>query len=62
MRTESPPTIRFVASPSPHGAWIKTDADGESSVTLAVPSSELAEVVKLHTYQGRTFVVTVAPA
>ena len=57
-----PPTVRFVASPSPHGAWLRTDADGESVVTLAVPGSELAEVIKLHRYQGRTFVVTVAPA
>lgn len=57
-----PPTIRFTASPSPHGAWLRTDADGESVVSLAVPGSELAEVMKLHLYQGRTFLVTVAPA
>ena len=58
----APPTVRFVASPSPHGAWLRTDADGESVVTFAVPGSELAEVMKLHLYQGRTFLVTVAPA
>ena len=57
-----PPTVRFVASPSPHGAWLRTDADGESVVTFAVPGSDLAQVMKLHLYQGRTFVVTVAPA
>ena len=26
------------------------------------PTVQLAEVMKLHLYQGRTFVVTVAPA
>ena len=64
MKTTSgvPPTVRFSASPSPHGAWLRTDADGESIVAFAVPGSELAEVMKLHLYQGRTFVVTVAPA
>ena len=58
----APPTVRFLASPSPHGAWVRTDADGESIVAFAIPGSELAEVMKLHFYQGRTFVVTVAPA
>lgn len=56
------PVVEFLAAAAPFGSWLKTNADGETTVTLAVPGSDLAAVVTLHLYRGRTFRVTVAPA
>lgn len=55
------PTLTFPASPSISGNWIKINADGETTLTLAIPGSHLPEAVKLNLYRGRAFTVEIRP-
>ena len=56
---ESLPTLTFPASPSISGSWLKTNADGETTVTLSIPASHLPEAVKLNLFRGRAFTVEI---
>lgn len=52
------PAASFRAILADRGA-IRFDADGAAKVTVEVPASEVAEVVKLVCYQGRVFTVRI---
>lgn len=51
--------IRFIATLKNSGSAIKIDADAEAQVTFTIPASEIAEVIKLITFQGKAFRVIV---
>ncbi len=53
--------IRFLAALQ-GAACLKFDDDGSSVVKLTVDASQLPEAVKLLTFQGRTFKVTIEDA
>ena len=55
------PTLTFPASASISGSWLKTNADGETTVTLSIPGTHLPEAVKLNLFRGRTFTVEIRP-
>jgi hypothetical protein len=55
------PTLTFPAAAVPTGSWLKINSDGETTVTLAIPGSHLAEAVKLNLYKDRAFTVEIRP-
>ena len=51
--------IKFIATLKTTGSAIKVDADAEAQVTFTIPSSEIAEVIKLIKFQGKAFKVII---
>jgi len=51
--------ITFTASLKPTGSPIKISAEGETTVTLVIPASDLPEAIKLTMFRDRLLNVTV---
>jgi hypothetical protein len=51
--------IKFIASLKNSGKCIKLDGELEAEITFSVPASEIAELIKLITFAGKAFTVTI---
>jgi hypothetical protein len=51
--------VTFIASLKNSGKCIKLDGELEAEITFSVSASEIAELIKLVTFAGKSFKVTI---